>query len=157
MAKNRMEELLSRPLQSAEDAMKNEPASDGVPWEEPSAEPAAPEKSEPPPRQERSLLPTYRKPHEPVATTPVDTPPPPEIIKPSDPPEPCSTMSSNNQQKLRQAILHLTRYFHLADAEQIEERKFFGDLTIVVKWRNGQAELISAGMDGTDRGVRHGR
>ena len=66
-------------------------------------------------------------------------------------------MSSNNQQKLRQAILHLSRYFHIADAEQIEGRKFFGEVAITVSWENGQAQIIRPSMKQTDMGVRSGR
>ena len=117
-------------------------------------------KTEPPvfQRREHTLLPTRRKP--PIA---VDQPiqqailpmPPKAAVDP--PTQTADTMSSNNAQKLRQAILHLTRYFHLADAEQIEGRKFFGKVSLSVTWQNGEAEIIRTGMEQADTGVRNGK
>ena len=131
-----------------------------IPDEPQASDQTAPEKQEPP-RREQTLLPTKRKQPAavvpPPATTETAESETPATITVPKPTAPSYTMSSNNQQKLRQAILHLTRYFHLADDEQIEGRKFFGETTITVKWRNGQAQMILPRMEQSDNGTRDGR
>jgi hypothetical protein len=130
MAKNRMEELLSRPLRTADELHAAEAGeqSGGVPWAEPSEQEGQTPNPTPLRESEDRL---YRFPEPPAAITPI--------------------LSTNNREKLERAKAHIEKLFLLAAAGLIEGVHFYGKTSIEVSWQDGSAQQISTSISAKDQ------
>jgi len=66
------------------------------------------------------------------------------------PPSP-ATRSQANQRRLDTAIKHLVKMFEDAEAEQIDERRFWGRIVLEIPFENGVAQHILASKLAQDR------
>ena len=129
MAKNRIEELTSRPLRTAEDARTelSEPA-DVAPWEG-KATPAEIAKS-----LEGKFSDNATVCSPPIVDVPV-----------------VPTLSTKNRTKLDRVKLHIERLFTLAASGLIDGEHFYGKTSIEIAWIDGVAQEIRPAISACDR------
>jgi len=69
----------------------------------------------------------------------------------ADIPQPPVMRSQSNQRRLDTAIKHLVKMFEDAEAEQIDERRFWGRIVLEIPFENGSAQHILASKYAQDR------
>jgi len=65
--------------------------------------------------------------------------------------QPPVVRSQANQRRLDTAIKHLVKMFEDAEAEQIDERRFWGRIVLEIPFENGSAQHILASKYAQDR------
>ena len=150
MAKNRMEELMSRPLRTVEEAGLLDDTVPEVPipplrkgedvW-------MGPPKSEPPEPPPAPPEPKAQRPAYSISSSQ----PQAEAEKPKGDGARQAVLSSNNQEKLDRLNEHFKRLFLLAQSGIVEGVKFYGDTIIRVSWQDGQAQSLHPTIASQDR------